>query len=320
MFSFMKNLLGKDQQKRSLEDLKKEIQEESTIDLASMTSNEVEMDSNGGPEKSAMKAEKIRTELSLSPIWESELDSEKKYTLRFLQAELPEMVPGMISVTGFSMIPQPNGMTVAMFFRNATNKPVRIKNVGLAIYLDDKPFARIRVDLSDMGAIPPHSSRPWEVLFPEESYLHENFTFSRWKVVMKAGSNTHVWPRTLELDPEMEKRMTDRQKDRLEALTQSLPLVPINTVEVTGFDIRKTDEGNLVVAMLFRNGLSHDYRPEKLKFTISDSDGDVVATGSLDASSIRVKPGNSRPWLIVFPPKFVKKPDADLKRWALTVE
>lgn len=320
MFSFMKNLFGKDQEKRSLEDLKKEIQEESSIDLAALRSSEVETDSSGESDKTADKLEKIRTELSLSPIWESELDSEKKYTLRFLQAELPEMVPGMISVTGFSMIPQPNGMVVAMFFRNSTNKPLRIKNVGLAIYLDDKPFARMRVDLSDIGTIPPHTSRPWEVLFPEETYLHDNFSFSRWKIVMKAGKNMHVWPGTLELDPEMEKRMTDQQKDRLEALTQSLPFIPINTVEVTGFDIQKNDDGSLVVGMLFRNGLPKEYRPEKLKMTISDSDGDVVATGSLDASSIRVKSGHSRPWLIVFPPKFVKKPDADLKRWVLEVK
>ncbi|MED1919188.1 SLAP domain-containing protein [Bacillus thuringiensis] len=315
MFSFVKNLLGKDQQ-----DLKKDIQEESAIDVAEMKNTEVEMEGNEQQEASVGGAEKIRTELSLSPIWESELDSEKKYTLRFLQEELPEMRKGMVSVTGFSMIPQPNGMTVAMFFRNSTNKPVRIKNVGLAIYLDDKAFARIKVDLSDMDAIPPHTSRPWEVLFPEESYLHDNFTFNRWKVVMKAGRNSHVWPRNLELDPEMEKRMTDRQKDRLEALTQSLPVIPIDTVQVTGFDIGMTKEGHLVAAMLFRNGMAHDYRPDEIKLTIADANGDLVATGVLDASSINVKPGYSRPWMIVFPPNLVKKPDADLKRWTLEVE
>ncbi|EJL41437.1 hypothetical protein BAG01nite_23600 [Brevibacillus agri] len=319
MFSFVKNLFGKQQGDKALEDLKKEIQEESAIDIAELKDTEVEVENQPAASTSG-KPDRVRTELSLHPMWEQELDAEKKYTLRFLQAELPEMARGLISVTGFSMIPQPNGMTVTMFFRNATDKPVRFKNIGLAIYLDDKPFARMRVDLSDMGAIPPHTSRPWEVLFPEESYLHDNFMFSRWKVVMKAGKRSHIWPSTLELDPEMERRMTQRQKDRLESLAYSLPPIPVNSVQITGFDIGKTKEGQLVAALLFRNGLSTDYRPDKLKITISDTDGDVVARGVVDASKIRVKPGNSRPWLIVFPPEFVKKPDANLRRWVLDVE
>lgn len=320
MFSFMKNLFGKDQNSRSMEELKKEIQEESAIDAAELKSSEVDLEGDEVALQATASSSRVHTELSLHPMWEQELDAEKKYTLRFLQAELPDLARGMISVTGFSMVPQPNGLAVAMFFRNATDRTVRIKNIRLAIYLDDNPFARIRVDLSELGPIPPHSSRPWELLFPEESYLHDNFAFSRWRVMMKAGSSTHIWPRTLELDPEMEKRMTDRQKDRLEKLTHTLPPIPVNTVEVTGFDIGKTKEGHLVAAMLFRNGMSTEYRPDKLRIKISDADGDVVAGGVLDASTIRVQPGNSRPWLIVFPPEVVKKPDANLRRWVLDVE
>lgn len=320
MFSFLKNWFGKEQgENRSMEELKKEIQEESTIDVAELSTAEAEVEENVSRSKQASSG-RIRTELSLHPSWEQQLDAEKKYTLRFLQAELPEMPRGLISVTGFSMVPQPNGLVVALFFRNSLDRPVRIKNIRLAVYLDDKPFARMRVDLSEMGAIPPHSSRPWEILFPEETFLHDNFTFSRWKVVMKAGKSTHTWPGHLELDPEMEKRMTERQKDRLEALTHSLPPIPVNTVEVTGFDIGKTKDGQLVAAMLFRNGLKTVYHPDKLSITISDMDGDVVARGVLDASKVRVKPGHSRPWLVVFPPSAVKKPDANLKRWVLEVK
>jgi len=320
MFSFMKNFFGKDQKDRSIEDLKKEIQEESTINAAELKDSEVEIEEAGSATQAANSANLIHTELSLHPMWEQELDTEKKYTLRFLQAELPDMVRGLVSVTGFSMVPQPNGLVVAMFFRNSTERTVRIKNIRLAIYLDDEPFARMKVDLSDIGPIPPHTSRPWEVLFPEETYLHENFTFSRWKVVMKAGSSTHVWPSTLELDPEMEKRMTERQKDRLERLAFSLPMIPVNTVEITGFDIGKTKEGHVVAAMLFRNGMTSEYRPDKIKVKISDAEGDVVAQGVMDTSKICVQPGNSRPWLVIFPPNVVKKPDANLRRWVLDVE
>ncbi|MDF2683184.1 MAG: hypothetical protein K0R47_4374 [Brevibacillus sp.] len=314
MFSFFKNWFGKDQG-----ELKKELQEEVTIDVNELSDTEAAVDKSANPAQAGV-GNKVHTELSLHPVWEQELDAEKKYTLRFLQAELPDMIRGVISVTGFSMIPGPNGLTVTMFFRNSLDHPVRFKHIRLAIYLDDKPFARMNVDLSEMGAIPPHSSRPWEMLFPEETFLHDNFTFKRWKVVMKAGKSSHVWPNHLELDPEMEKRMTERQKDRLEALTHTLPPVPAETVQVTGFDIALASDGRLVAGMLFRNGLRQLYKPEKLQITISDQDGDVVAKGSVDASTVRVKPGHSRPWIIVFPPNAVKKPNANLRRWVLDVE
>ncbi|MDR7317998.1 SLAP domain-containing protein [Brevibacillus nitrificans] len=314
MFSFLKNWFGKNES-----ELKKELQEEAAIDFHELSDTEVDVENNSIT-KTAPAATKVHTELSLHPVWEQELDAEKKYTLRFLQAELPDMVRGQISVTGFSMIPGPNGLTVTMFFRNSLDHPVRFKNIRMAIYLDDKPFARMSVDLSEMGAIPPRSSRPWEMLFPEESFLHDNFAFKRWKVVMKAGKSSHVWPKHLELDPEMEKRMTERQKDRLEALTQSLPPVPADTVQVTGFDIALTKDGRLVAGMLFRNGMREMYNPEKIQLTISDQEGDVVAKGSVDASTVKVKPGHSRPWIIVFPPNAVKKPNANLRRWVLEVK
>lgn len=314
MFSFLKNWFGKDE-----EELKKQLQEEVTLDVHELSDAEADIEKEGRAGEGTASA-RVHTELSLHPIWEQELDAQKKYTLRFLQAELPDMPKGMVSVTGFSMIPQPNGLTVTMFFRNSLDKPVRFKHVRLAIYLDDKPFARMRVDLSEMGAIPARSSRPWEILFPEESFLHDNFTFKRWKVVMKAGKSTHVWPKFLEIDADMEKRMTERQKDRLEALAHSLPPIPVDTVEVTGFDIALANDGRLVAGLLFRNGAKEMYSPDKLHITISDQDGDVVARGSVDATSIQVKPGSIRPWVVVFPPQAVKKPNANLRRWVLEVK
>ncbi|MED4780371.1 SLAP domain-containing protein [Brevibacillus choshinensis] len=314
MFSFFKNWFGKDQG-----ELKKELQEEATIDFSELSDIEADVEKGASTANPAV-GNTVHTELSLHPMWEQELDAEKKYTLRFLQAELPDMARGSISVTGFSMIPGPSGLTVTMFFRNSLDHPVRFKNLRMAIFLDDKPFARMKVDLSEMGAIPPHTSRPWEMLFPEESFLHDNFSFKRWKVVMKAGKSTHVWPDLLELDPEMEKRMTERQKDRLESLSHSLPPIPTDTVQVTGFDIAMANDGRLVAGMLFRNGMRNMYNPEKINITITDQDGDVVAKGSVDASTVRVKPGHSRPWIIVFPPNAVKKPNANLRRWVLNVE
>jgi SLAP domain-containing protein len=319
MFSFLKNWLNKERgDVRSLEEIKQDIQEDSAVETDEMEENELELLASKQTEDNKKTRSEVSTELSLHPAWEQHLDAEKKYTLRFLQAELPKMLEGTVGVTGFSLIPAEGGVTVAMFFRNATAHPARFKNVSLTIHLDDRPFARQRFDLSELGEIPPYSSRPWEVFFPQESFLHDNFVFTRWKVLLNLGKR--VWPNLVELDAEMEARMTAKQKELLMALVKNLPPMRPDSVEFIGFDVGKTSDGRLVTAILFRNATDSVYNPPKLKIKVVDAARDVVASGTVDTSSVRVRPGTSRPWLIVFPAKSVKKPDADLRKWYLDVK
>ncbi|MCK9909764.1 SLAP domain-containing protein, partial [Microbacteriaceae bacterium K1510] len=185
------------------------------------------------------------------------------------------------------------------------------------VKLDDRAFARHRFDLSAVGEIPPYSSRPWEIFFPTESFLQDNFAFTRWKIEMNLGER--VWPKFLHIDPQMEARMTERQKERLDEVAGSLPSMKPGEVSITGFDIGKTSDGRLVAALLFRNARQEVYDPKKLKVKIYDAANDLVASGGIDASSVKVMPGTARPWLIVFPANLLKKPDADLRKWALDV-
>lgn len=318
MFSFLRNWMKKDSNEnaRSLDEIKQDIQEESTVNADKLEENQMELLASMKKEETSNQA-KVGTELSLHPSWEQHLDTEKKYTLRFLQAELPEMIAGTIGVTGFSLMPSEGGITVAMFFRNGSAQPAQFKTLNLSIYLDDKPFARHQFDLSELGTVPPFSSRPWEVFFPEDSYLHDNFTFTRWKVLINTGKR--VWPKYLDLDPEMEARMTDKQKDRLEELAKTLPTMRPDTIDIRGFDIGKTADGQLVVGLLFRNATREVYQPQKLKIKIFDAAGDAVASGTMDTSKIRVRPATTRPWLIVFPANIVKKPDANLRKWNMEI-
>lgn len=316
MFSFLKNWKNKDNGKeRSVEEIKLDIQEDSAIEadeLRSGSSPEAE-----SAQSAAAQRPLLKTELSLHPAWDQHLDPEKKYTLRFLQAELPALKDHTIAVTGFSMIPALDGITVALFLRNVSAHPVLFQNITMTLKLDDRSFARNRFDLSAVGEIPPYSSRPWEVFFPTESFLQDNFAFNRWKIEMNLGER--AWPKFLHIDPQMEDRMTERQKDRLELIASSLPAMKPGEVQITGFDIGKTSDGRLVAALLFRNARYDMYNPKKLKVKIYDAQNDLVASGGIDASSVRVMPGTARPWLIVFPAEMLKKPDADLRKWALDV-
>ncbi len=310
MFSFLKNWFQKDQdQLRPLEELKKDLQE----DLGDVS----------GPMETileAVKRDRVITELSLHPDWESQLDAEKKYTLRYLQEELPPMFPDTIGVAGFSLVPEDHGVTVALFFRNATERVVRFENVTLSIYLDEKMFAKCRFDVSATGPIPPGTSRPWEVFFPEESFAGENMLFTRWKVKMDFGPRTHVWPKHLDLDPQMEERMTEKQKERLFQIVNRLPSLQPNEIEANSYDIGRTAKGDIVVAVLFRNATMQVYAPPKLKATLRDEANEVIASGTLDTTNLKVRAGTSQPWMFVFPKNILKKPNAKLSGYHLEVK
>ncbi|WP_139491142.1 SLAP domain-containing protein [Brevibacillus dissolubilis] len=310
MFQFLKNWFrGKDTEElRSVDEIKQDLSQES------VTSPEAEGD------LTYVSAEevKVKTALSLHPVWEQQLDTEKKYTLRFLQEDLPAMHEGTIGVIGFSLIPGEDGITVALFVRNATPNQLKIENVGLTIVLDGKPFARQKLNLSDVGNIPPMSSRPWEVFFPRETFLSDNFAFKSWKVMLNLGTKTtYIWPHNLDIDPAMEARMTDKQKAHLERLAHKLPGLKYNMTEITGFDIGKTKEGHLAIGLLIRNARDTVYSPEKLRIEVRDAHDDLIAKGSVDASKVVVKPGTTKPWLVVFPADIIKKPDASLDKWKL---
>lgn len=309
MFSFLKNWLQKNQNSlRPIDEIKKDLAEDAK-------ESETEKELPNPIRDAAVK--KVDTELSLHPGWEERLDSEKKYTLRFLQADLPKIPVGIIGVSGFSLIPEEEGITVALFFRNTTEHPARFESLTLTLHLDDRVFARHQCDLSGMGAVPPGTSRPWEVFFPKESFLDENFVFSRWKVKIDLGDRTHVWPTHLDLDSQMEARMTDRQKNKLQYLVNVLPSLEPNEVEMVGFDMGMAEDGSLAIWVLFRNATEHEYAPEKLKVSITDAVGDVVVKGTLDTSKLRVQPHTSRPWVVVFPASIIRKKNADLREWNL---
>lgn len=308
MFSFLKNWLSKDgKEMRSMEEIKQDIQEESTMS--------VEADGN---EDKSQETDLVSTQLSLHPEWEHALDQEKKYTLRFMQESLPDMKDGTIGVTGFSLMPREDGCVVAMFFRNGTNQPYRFKEMELAILFDDKEFASEEFDLNEVGEIPPYSSRPWELFFPKETFKRENMLFNRWKLTMKL-IEPRVFPNELDLDPKMEARMSEEQKKRLRDMIMGLPGLRANEVKATGYDIAMADDGRLIIAILFRNARKEAYKPKRLHLRIIDRAKDVVAEGTIQTTGMEVRPGTSRPWIVVFPADVVKKKRPDLSLYELQI-
>ncbi|MCR8978214.1 SLAP domain-containing protein [Brevibacillus laterosporus] len=308
MFNFLKNWFTNDNEMRSPEDLKK--------DLSQTTHNRIE-------ESKEKMLKSSDLDVSFNTAWNEMLDQEKKYTLRFLNDSLPDIPEGTLGLTGFSLIPREGFVTVALFIRNASSIPVEMGTLDLAIAVEGRLFAKGEFDLSPVGTIPPMSSRPWEITFPEELVTNRrSMDVRQWKLIIGLPHREFVWPNNLEIDPEMEKRLTDTQKDRLENMVHFLPFLSPGTVSFTGFDIGLKEDGRLVVAVLIRSSLENTFEPKALNVTVRNALTEkVIAQGIVDGSKISLKSGYSKPWILVFPPNVVKADKAFNKtNWELDVE
>ncbi|WP_232697857.1 SLAP domain-containing protein [Brevibacillus daliensis] len=309
MFSFLKSWLNKDSDEmRNTEELKK--------DLSQTSVNRIE-------EKTAEQRKEVDLELSLHPMWDMNLDQSKKYALGFINEGLPKIPEGTFAVTGFSLIPREKGVTVSMFLRNASSKPINLKDVDLILKIEDQIFAEGNIDLSHAGEIPPYSSRPWEATFADEFIVYDrSLDFSNWSLAIRMGQPEYIWPKTLEIDPQMEAKMTDSMKKKLHFLVENLPPLQEGTISFTGYDVGLAKNGQLVAAMLIRNATRNTYNGKKWDIVISNTETNkIVAQGRVDASRVKVQAGHSRPWILVFPADKVKNTeDLTKKNWAIQVK
>ncbi|TPG69967.1 SLAP domain-containing protein [Brevibacillus laterosporus] len=308
MFNFLKNWFTNDSEMRTPEDLKK--------DLSQTTHNRIE-------EATEKMLKSSDLDVSFNPVWNEMLDQEKKYTLRFLNDSLPDIPEGTIGLTGFSLIPREGSVTVALFIRNASSIPVEMGKLDLAIAIEGRLFAKGEFDLSPVGTIPPMSSRPWEITFPEELVTNrKSMDVRQWKLIIGLPHREFVWPKNLEIDPAMEKRLTTTQKDRLENMIHFLPFLAPGTVSFTGFDIGLKEDGHLIVAMLIRSALENTFEPKALRVIVRNGTTEqVIAQGVVDGSKISLKSGSSKPWILAFPPNVVTMNDkVNKSNWELDVE
>lgn len=310
MLSFLKNLLGKTP---TTEEVREQVREESILPA-------------GDTEQSDQSAEQaegtggIVTSLSLHESWEAKLSQQEKYALSFMAQELPPLAPGNLSLAGTQLIPHEEGIEVTAFIRNSLDRPVRLDTMTLVVLFGDQElFTRQSFDLSQVGEIPAQSARPWSFVFTREHFLQLNVLLSNWKIAFELAQKKMVLPQQLELEESWIKSLNDQQKDALIGLAKKLPALKEGEVNIQSVQIRKQEDGSMHAILLIRNGSQQSLSFEKLPLALYDASGDEVAKGLFELNGLTVNANTSKPWLFVFPPESVTKPEADLSRWKVSV-
>jgi accessory Sec system S-layer assembly protein len=263
---------------------------------------------NEQSEQNEQSESEVKTDLSLHPLMP--VSVEQKYYYQFLNNELPPLKPNQISLSGIELKKEDGRYVVTAFVRNSLQKAIHFeKTTLLLIGPNGEILGRKMFDLSELGELPPRSSRPWRFVFNESDMVAREVPTTGWKLAFELRK-----PHSLDLEESWEKSLAETDKQKLEQLVRTLKPPKPGEVNFMGLQAALNEEGNLVVTMLIRNGSDKNIRLEQLPLIVEDASKEVVARGGFTLN-LEVKANTSKPWTFIFPKSLLLKENIDLSQW-----
>ncbi|MBY6268643.1 accessory Sec system S-layer assembly protein [Parageobacillus thermoglucosidasius] len=259
--------------------------------------------------------EEVKTELSFHPSWNVSI--EERYYYQFLHNQQRPLKKNQISLSGIDLKQVPRGYVVTAFVRNSLSRPVAFTPAPLLLLgPNNEVLARKVFDLSELGEVPPRSSRPWKFLFEQETLRTSELPLVDWKLAFELPKQKH---HSLDLAESWEKSLAAEDKQKLQALVQSLQPPKPGEVNFMGLQAQQTEQGDLHVTLLIRNGSDKNIHIEQLALQVHDASGDIVASGAFSLDHFEVKANTSKPWTFIFPKSLVTKENPDLRSWKVSL-
>ncbi|QSB49416.1 accessory Sec system S-layer assembly protein [Parageobacillus toebii] len=260
-------------------------------------------------------AEEVKTELSFHPSWN--VSVEERYYYQFLNNEQRPLKENQISLSGIDIKQVPQGYVVTAFVRNSLSRPIKFEPTPLVLLgPNNEVLARKVFDLSELGEIPPRSSRPWKFLFEQETIRASETPLVDWKLAFELPKQKR---HSLDLEESWEKSLAAEDKEKLQSLVQSIQPPKPGEVNFMGLQIRQTEQGDLHVTLLIRNGSDKNIHIQQLPLQVHDASGDIVASGAFSLDNFEVKANTSKPWTFIFPKSLVTKENPDFRSWKVSL-
>ena len=260
----------------------------------------------------------VKTTLNFHPDWT--LSMSERYVYQFHHQKLPLLKENQISINGIKLEEFEENIVATAFVRNTLTKPVKFEQVHLLLLNQDgMPFAKKLFDLEHFGELPPNSARPWRFVFGQEDRLtNDDIPNDNWKIAFELKQKAKM-EHSLDLENSWQQSLSTDQKEYLEKLINQLPPPKINEVNFMGLQAKQTEEGELHVTMLIRNGSEKNIALEQLPLTVVDADGNVIAKGLFQLGKFEIKANTSKPWTFIFPKSLLLDKSPNLSKWKVFV-
>lgn len=264
---------------------------------------------------SGVEQEEVKTELSFHPSWN--VSVEERYYYQFLHNQQRPLKKNQISLSGIDLKQVPQGYIVTAFVRNSLSRAVAFNPTPLLLLgPNNEVLARKVFDLSELGEVPPRSSRPWKFLFEQETLRASEIPLVDWKLAFELPKQKR---HSLDLEESWEKSLAAEDKQKLQALVQSMQPPKPGEVNFMGLQAQQTEQGDLHVTLLIRNGSDKNIHIQQLALQVHDASGDIVASGAFSLGNFEVKANTSKPWTFIFPKSLVTKEKPDLRSWKVSL-
>lgn len=253
----------------------------------------------------------VFTELSYHPDWN--VPKEQHYVFSFLNNELLPLMPNQISLSGIEWNDTENGVEVTAFVRNSLSKPIEIKEAELLLINQKKQLVARKVfDFTQLGSLPPQSSRPWIFPFSKENIVDlELLEKENWTLAFNMATKQE---HQLDLDQAWEESLSLEDKTKLTELVKNLPKLQDREFNLMGLSAKYNNDESLIVTILLRNGNDQNVQLEKIPLEVLDANNEVVARGGFEVN-LEIKANTTKPWSFIFPKEMVQMHDADLSKW-----
>ncbi len=268
-----------------------------------------------GTESAHSTDKEVYPELSFHPTWS--ISVEERYYYQFLNNEQKPLKENQISLSGIELKQVEQGYMVTAFVRSSLPKPIAFSTTPLLLIgPNGEILARKVFDLSELGELPPRSSRPWKFLFEHNTLRTTEIPTIDWKLAFELTKpKTH----SLDLAESWEKSLADEDKQKLQSLVQSIQPPKPGEVNFMGLQIKQAENGDLHATLLIRNGSNKNIQIQQLPLQIEDAAGDVVAQGAFTLHDFEVKANTSKPWTFIFPKALVTKEQPDFRSWKVSI-
>lgn len=254
----------------------------------------------------------ILTELSPSPNISMTAEDYNYYVEQ--HKHLPKMKKNQLSIFGIDLTKDSkNQMIVKSFIRSSIEKPVHLKTSPIVL-LDQagNVVARVIVDFSDLGTLPPKASRPWTFIFPRETIRLPNINkLSAWSLAFETTAK-----HKLDLSDMGEKTISEFSKAKLEKLIQQAPLEK-DEFSLMGLSAKQKKSGELTITLLIRNGTGRDLQLKQLPLKLFDAHSKLCAQGTFILEHLTIRANTSKPVTLVYPESSILTKEMDLSRFSI---
>lgn len=260
----------------------------------------------------------IDVKLSLTPEMEVVMSEvQKEYLEEEMSESIPQIERGQINVSGVYAYKDGDKLEVKFYIVNGLDQELNFEKVPFKIITSSGEEIAYQVfNLKDMGNIPPCSARPGKVYFNQGNVFTDEIKHDDWKLVFDENIKALTYA-----DIEVEnfpEDMTEKDKNAFNEFLRNIPKVEKGQFEINVFTMLQYKNGDILLTLVFRNGVDKEVSIEKLPLTLKDENEETIFSAAYSLEDFKVSPEKAKILSVIVKKDILLKEEVDLAKAKLS--